>query len=100
MNKSELHLTDDHLLQVIGHLNFNTVNKLWEESQPLLEKIFEIEIDLSGTEHSDSAGLALLMEWYRYAKQHKKPIIFRNVPQQLMNIAKTSGIHEILPMDS
>lgn len=97
MNHAQLEFKDSKLL-VSGTLTFDTVNKLLDDSQSWLKKVSNIDIDLSGVTHSDSAGLALLIEWHRYAKQNKKEIIFKNPPVQLLNIAKLSGIDEILPL--
>lgn len=45
---------------------------------------------------SNSAGLALIVEWQRYAKQHNKRIEFRNVSSQLQSIAEAAGLEAIL----
>ena len=57
----------------------------------------EIRIDLSSVMHSNGAGLALLVEWMRYANANQKKIHFKNIPENLLSIAKVSGIAELIP---
>lgn len=54
--------------------------------------------DLSGVEKTDSAGLALLVEWMAWGEKHQKPIRFVNIPRQMMDIARVSGLDRILPV--
>jgi len=58
-----------------------------------------IYIDLQAVERSDSAGLALLIEWLRVARHLNKTITFRNIPPQMHAIAQVSGLEEILPLE-
>lgn len=98
MSDVTLNLTSDCRLFLRGQLTFDTVKTLWEESQPVLEKLSSIEVDLMNVTRGDSAGLALLIEWYYYAKQQGKSIIFKNLPTQLFNMAKISGVDQILSL--
>ena len=85
-----------------GQLNFNSVPPLWKKNR--LELFGEdnhqqrLIIDLALVERSDSSGLAMLVEWYREAEQCQKTIEFKNLPAQMMDIAKVSGLSDILPM--
>jgi len=83
-------------LYISGNLNFDSVVELWDESLPLLQNLQSLHVDLSNVTESNSAGLALLVEWLRYADQNKKTITFKYLPQQLLSIAKISGVDEIL----
>ena len=57
-----------------------------------------LDIDLSHVERSDSAGLALLVECLRHARQSGKTIRFFNIPAQMLAIARVSGLDEVLPL--
>jgi phospholipid transport system transporter-binding protein len=83
-------------LAVAGNLNFQTVTKLWHMSQPLLTVVPVLTFDLAKVTAVNSAGLALLLQWQRYALTHKKAIAFVNMPPQLVSIAKVAGIAELL----
>lgn len=52
----------------------------------------QITIDLSGVNSTDSAGLALMIEWIKYARHHRVHIVFKKIPEQLHNLAKLSGL--------
>ncbi len=83
-----------------GQLNFETVPELWEKHKISLftDETDVLDIDLSQLERSDSSGLALLVEWYREAEQEGKQITFLNLPEQMYEIARISGLNEILPL--
>lgn len=83
-----------------GQLNFNSVPELWNDHKISLfdDEVDTLDIDLSQLERSDSSGLAILVEWYREAEQCDKKITFFNLPKQMYDIAKVSGLHEILPL--
>ena len=85
-------------IQVGGELTFATANKLLTESAKLFASLTSIDIDLSAVNNSDSAGVALLVEWLRLAKQTGKKIVFTNIPEQMIVIADISGLDELLPL--
>ncbi|MCD6038895.1 MAG: Sulfate transporter/antisigma-factor antagonist [Gammaproteobacteria bacterium] len=87
---------EDHRLRVSGELNFKTVEALWKQSLPFLSsQQSSIDIDLSQITMSNSAGLALLVEWLKYAKRENKTIIFHGIPPQLQSIAKVAAVNLI-----
>ena len=86
------------VLYVEGRLVRETVQAVWNTSKPLLSTLPKYSIDLGDVSKSDSATLALLLEWYRYAKLQEKPIEFLRVPRILLNIAKLSDLDEVLPL--
>ena len=83
-------------LSVSGELNFKTVMGVWRDSQAFLISSPELIFDLAGVTASNSAGLALLLEWLRYAKRENKKISFLNVPSQLLLIAAVADVKELL----
>jgi len=91
--------SDGHYL-LKGQLSFNSVPLLWSQHKDDLfdDTSNSIEIDLSRLKRSDSSGLALLIEWYRNAEQQHKSITYSNLPAQMMDIARVSGLDEILPI--
>ena len=58
-----------------------------------------LELDLSGVERADSAGLALLLEWKRLTQGRGQPLRLRNIPRQLRNLALVSGVDAMLGME-
>lgn len=81
-----------------GDLTFETVPAAWRTSSALLDQGGDITLDLQGVSHTDSAGLALLVEWMRAARGQGRRIIFKNIPPQMLAIATVSGLEQILPV--
>ena len=92
--------SNSKLFHVAGELTFATVNGLLEQGPKLFENHHELKIDLTEVTRSDSAGLALLIDWMRLAKEASKEIMFYNVPDQILAIAHASGVDELLPIGS
>lgn len=80
---------------VSGDLNFSTVEKLWKESLPLLAPLSELTFDLSKVTSANSAGITLLIEWFKYAQREKKSISFINLPASMMSLAVIAGVDEL-----
>lgn len=81
---------------VNGELTFQTVPEQWRSSAGLFAQNSEFTIDLSGVTRADSAGLALLIGWIRRAKQEQKSVYFKNIPANLLAIARVTGVDAIL----
>lgn len=79
-------------LVISGDLNFLTVPKVWELSLPLISKAQELNFDLEKITFSNSAALALLIEWIKYAKENQKKIQFHHIPPQLTSIINATGV--------
>ncbi len=81
---------------VIGALNFESTPDLYQCSRAQFKDATQILIDLSGVTQADSAGLALLIEWMRWARANNHQIGFENSPAQLVALARISDIDELL----
>jgi phospholipid transport system transporter-binding protein len=99
MSEAAIQFDSDRRARVTGRMGFATVMALWDQSQALFEGPDEVEVDLAGVTHADSAGLALLLEWHRYASRRGKTICFRNPSQQMLAIAKLSDLIGILHLE-
>jgi phospholipid transport system transporter-binding protein len=80
-----------------GDLNFSTVPALRAGPDFKATDRPRISIDLAGVTRSDSAGLALLIEWLRESERLGKSITFMNMPVQMQSIARVCGLDGILP---
>jgi phospholipid transport system transporter-binding protein len=79
--------------QVIGILDNQRVRELFDKGAFFLNQVENgCSIDLSKIEYSDSAGLALLLDWVRLAKSMNKSLIFLSPPKQLHLMANLYGI--------
>lgn len=79
-----------------GCFGFATVATILERSKTLFENEPVIRLDLSGVTQSDSAGLALLVEWTNWARHYQREIHFLEIPKQVLDIARISEVEELL----
>lgn len=79
-----------------GAMTFNTAGQILRASEPLFEEHTRIEIDLSGVSATDSAGLALLLEWITWANHTVREIRFLETPPKIDAIAKTTEVDDLL----
>lgn len=77
-----------------GDLTFATIDKQTLQSLSFLKTAQEITIDLGRVSNTDSAGLALMIEWIKHARQHRTHLKFKNIPEQLLSLAKLSGFDQ------
>ena len=77
---------------VEGNMTFSTLNKKTIKSFDFLNTTKEICIDLEKVTAADSAGLALMIEWVKHSKLYNTKLTFKNVPQQLLRLAKLSDL--------
>jgi phospholipid transport system transporter-binding protein len=83
-------------LAVSGDLNFNNVFLLYQASLPYLQQTERYHIDFAGVTSSNSAGIALIMEWIRFASLNHRPISFAGVSAGLRAIAKVGDVEKLI----
>ena len=84
------------LYQAFGILDASTVTGILEESSRKFAGHSSVTIDLSLVKESDSAGLALVLEWLRLTRIAGGKIYFQDVPQQIMALARISEVDDLL----
>ena len=77
---------------VTGDLTFANIDKQTAASFAFLTSAHSIIIDLDQVRNTDSGGLALLIEWIKHARNNRVELKFRNIPEQLLTLAKLSGL--------
>ena len=98
MNGLQIQSLGDDRFLLSGDLHFDNVPQIWEESRAMFTGAPGLTLDLAGITRTDSAGLALLIEWMRLARERHKPIAFKNVPAQMRALIEASGLTEVLPL--
>jgi phospholipid transport system transporter-binding protein len=88
----------DHQFAVEGELNFGTVPALLRESRQPFAAADKVDIDLASAGRADSAGLALLIAWTRWAREKNKSIRFVNTPAQIVRLAEVNKLAAMLPL--
>ena len=100
MTDSRISQQDPQHFLVEGELNMVTVPTLLQAmASQFPPSGSEAHIDLAGVTRSDSAGLALLIEWVAMAQKQNLTICFRNLPEQMWEIAKVSDLTEVIPLE-
>jgi phospholipid transport system transporter-binding protein len=82
--------------RVSGVLDASTARDVLEQSEARFQQFKDLDVDLGGVGESDSAGLALLIEWLRMARQSQKAIRFANVPAQIEALARISEVEDLI----
>ena len=84
-------------LAVQGEMTFATVAALYDSSIANVSNgTGPLSIDLVDVERADSAGIALIVEWYRLAKVAGRPVNLMNLPDQVTRLIKVSGLQDFL----
>lgn len=96
MNDFTLEDRGDGCFAVSGEMTFDTAERILKASEDPFEGHSQLEIDLSGVTVSDSAGLALLLEWVTWANHTVREIRFSGMPERIMAIAKTTEVDKLL----
>ena len=81
---------------MIGSLHFTTVSTLLSAGAKAIGRNEAGVIDLAAVTTSDSAGLALLIEWLSVAKGANRTLRYENIPCQLQQLARLSEVEELL----
>lgn len=82
--------------RIVGALDFQTVTALLPIGAAAIERGEAAAIDLAGVTGSDSAGLALLIEWLSVARAVQHPLRYENLPTQLHQLAALSDVEELI----
>jgi phospholipid transport system transporter-binding protein len=96
MSGYELIDKGDGKFSLKGEMNFDTAGDILKDSEQPFEKHTRIEVDLTGVSDTDSAGLALLLEWITWANHTVREIRFTGVPAIIDAIAKTTEVDNLL----
>lgn len=95
---SEFELIDlgDGKFSLNGSVTFASAGQILHESELLFDEHTLIEVGLSGITETDSAGLALLLEWITWANHTVREIRFTDMPAKIEAIAKVTEVDHLL----
>ncbi|OQW91734.1 MAG: hypothetical protein BWK79_16245 [Beggiatoa sp. IS2] len=91
---SQMTVEDANTWHLSGELTFATVSALFAELHQRAQQTWPQTIDLRDVTHTDSAGLALLIELRRQTQN--SPLVFRNLPTQMMTLANVHSVQALL----
>ena len=96
MSKYRLEDLGDGRFSLSGEMSFDTAERILRDSEEPFEAHTQLNIDLDGVTMSDSAGLALLLEWVTWANHTVREIRFTGMPERVSAIAKTTEVEPLL----
>lgn len=99
-SQADLDIDSSGQIHINGVLDYDSVPEIWAKYRPQMAGLPVWEIDLSGIERTNSAGLALLITWLREARLQEKPVRLLNIPEQMLQIARVSDLEEVLSTES
>ncbi|APC92182.1 MULTISPECIES: STAS domain-containing protein [Francisella] len=88
---------DNNIWTIATELTFKTVAKIYKKSRKNLKKLDKTWIiNFAKCNRIDSAGLSLMIEYIKYAQKNNIQIIFKNIDQKTLSLAKVHGAKAIL----
>ncbi len=96
MSEFELKDLGEGKFALSGQMTFDTAANILRDSEMPFEEHTLIEVDLSGITETDSAGLALLLEWITWANHTVREIRFSAMPEIIDAIAKVTEVDHLL----
>ena len=99
-NTALLQQVSSQQMTLEGELNEHTAAALRIRYAALIEGAdSQFNIDLSGVGRSTSVGLSLLLCFMRKAKKCNKSLVFVSIPDTLFEMARVSGLDDVLPLE-
>ena len=83
-------------ISINGDLSFATVPVAYEQTKDSFANEQNIQVDLNKVQRADSSAMALILEWYRLAKEYNAKFYLLNIPPILKNIARVTDLEELL----
>jgi len=85
-------------MAVRGVLTFETACRAHEAGLKIIaaSQAPEIEVDCAAVSESDSAGLAVLLNWLAIARRNHRQMRFTHLPATLCAVARISEIEGLL----
>ncbi len=88
------------IFQLPDSIHLGNVMSIYEKSLSYLKHHPILIFDFSQVISSDSSGLALMIEWIKYANLHNLPIQFTHLPEDLIAIARAARLEALLELDA
>lgn len=89
---------DGDTLAVTGEIDFGSAEAALEQGRAAIESTANLTVDLSGVTQSNSAGLAVLIEWLGIARRSGHAVTFTGVPTGLRQLAEVCQVDQLLPV--
>ena len=84
--------------EVAGDMTFERATEVFDSIDLSVIDHDEVTINLSAVRQSDSAALAIMLEWANQARIARKTVNFSHVPDQLMRLIELTRLEKILKL--
>jgi phospholipid transport system transporter-binding protein len=79
-----------------GSMSFDNVNKLLADGQKQFDGYKAIKINLANADCSNTAGLALLLEWSTSCRVAGMNIVYEKAQDNLISLARVNDVERLL----
>lgn len=88
-------------LSISGVLDFESVLDLDAQGEQWFAGAapLQCELDLAAVTYSSSVGIALVLGWMRAAQRAGRTLAIKNIPSDMLALAKVGGLEELLTGD-
>ena len=99
MNENGFTPRGNSAFEVSGRVTFQTVPQFLGHTNKWLQSgAGRVTIDMQGVTLTDSAGLALMIEWLQLARAAKREIVFTNIPEQMRDLIRVNGLEQVFQL--
>lgn len=89
-------MSDTAHFRVEGDLTFDTVSALHRQSATWFGTGAErVVLDFANAGRTDSAGIAMMLEWIETASKHGQRLTLNNLPEQIGQFVEINGLGEL-----
>ncbi|CBL44222.1 STAS domain protein [gamma proteobacterium HdN1] len=95
--KAALEKLSDSAWTLRGDIKYANAVEIREQGERLLESSAQsVGVDLSGMTSATSVAISVLLCWLRAAQKRGKSLSFNHLPQNLLDVARVSGLDKLL----
>jgi len=94
MNTLSIIKTAENCFSLSGDLSFSNITTKTVNELKVQLSHSPTSIDLQAVQKIDSAGVALLIEWIKFAQAHQQELFFDVIPPQLAALIKLSYLSD------
>ncbi|OEO27062.1 anti-anti-sigma factor [Pseudomonas sp. J237] len=102
MSQASIESLSPGVLCLCGDIDFTSGPSLREQGGKLIaaSQSTQVVVNCAKIERSSSVGLSLLLAFMRDAQAAGKSILVRDMPKELHELARVSGLLDILPIET
>jgi len=89
----------DEWMTMQGDLDMDTVPALFESGLKRLSST-DLQVDFAQVDSVDSAAVSMLLGWARAAQRGQRTLKVKNLPDDLLSLARLYGVADLIPQQS